>query len=384
MHCQHLTGTGHFVRSFEIARALAAGHDVTLIDGGRPVPRHPAPGSLRLLELPRICRNRGELMALDDCADISQVMKQRLGALLNAVDDLHPDVLIIEHFPVSKWELEPEIVPLIRRAQAVNGDVKIICSLRDIVPHSRFDLSPEAHAERVLRTLHEHFDGLLVHADPRLTRIEDHLPWASEIELPIRYTGYVSEKLESSASFAPQRETERSIIVSTGGAGDGSLTRRCIEAWRSLANTGEHCCRRLIVFLPPFGQSAHSGQWNDLASIDGVEIRQFGPDFLRWMCAADLSISHAGYNTCANILESRVRAVVVPDAKMVDQVERARILAARGWVHAVDADCATPEALAHAMQAALAGERADHDVDLDGAECTRLLLETWPAAAAIA
>jgi len=41
LYTQHLSGTGHFVRIFEIARALAERYEVYLIDGGRLIPRHP-------------------------------------------------------------------------------------------------------------------------------------------------------------------------------------------------------------------------------------------------------------------------------------------------------------------------------------------------------
>ena len=51
--------------------------------------------------------------------------------------------------------------------------------------------------ERVVPVLNRYFDYVLIHGDPRLFQLESFFPWIENIEIPIEYTGYVSEKLES-------------------------------------------------------------------------------------------------------------------------------------------------------------------------------------------
>jgi predicted glycosyltransferase len=56
LYSQALSGVGHYVRSFEIARALSQRHEVQLVDGGRRVPRA-ADNEVRRLVLPRSRRD---------------------------------------------------------------------------------------------------------------------------------------------------------------------------------------------------------------------------------------------------------------------------------------------------------------------------------------
>jgi predicted glycosyltransferase len=168
------------------------------------------------------------------------------------------------------------------------------------------------------------------------------------------------------------------VVLSTGGAHLPDLVDHTLEAWRRL-RTGGAGDRRLVVFLPPFGRGEAP------ASDDpSVRFLPFTADFLPWLAGADLSISQAGYNTCANVLETRARAVLVPSGAMSDQGPRARRLAERGLVQTVPGSHLTPERLAKAMADALAGPGAQHCLDLDGAERTRAQIEAWCSQPAVA
>jgi predicted glycosyltransferase len=373
MYCQHLSGTGHFVRSYEIGRALAGRHDVWLVDGGRPVPRSAAGVVPKLLPLPRIYQQDGVIRSVDEGTAVRDIMVRRLAVLRDFVSRLRPDVLMVEHFPFSKWLLADEITALVEHARTCSPDLRVICSVRDIMAPSRFDAAPEAHRDRVLATLGSMFDGVLVHSDPSFSRIEEHLPWAARIGVPAVYTGFVSERPPPRAAAAP---TDPYVVVSTGGAGDGSLLLRCAEAWRELVRSERHGARRLIVFVPPFSDRWRKGDVASLLSGPLVEVRSFDSDFLDIMHGADLSISHAGYNTCMNILACRVRAIVVPNPAMTDQLIRAQLFADLGILRTVDPTRCTAQLLADAMAAALGDEPPRHDLDLEGAARTRELVET--------
>jgi predicted glycosyltransferase len=106
-----------------------------------------------------------------------------------------------------------------------------------------------------------------------------------------------------------------------------------------------------------------------------VRVEPFSPNFLSRMAAADLSISQAGYNACTNVLETRVRSILVPNPATLDQVTRADRLAERGLARVLEAGSLDPERLAAAIVDALAAPAPVHQVDLDGARNTRRRLE---------
>lgn len=368
LYGQSLSGTGHFVRIYELARALAARHEVHLIDGGRPVPRSRPAHAFAILPVPRIRRVAREIVPVDPAERLAAVMAERRRTLFAALEQIRPDAVIIEHFPFSKWGLREEIVSLIEHARAVRPSVRVLASLRDIPPGTGDDPRAAAYREYVLQALNEYFDGVMVHTDPAFVPLDEHIPWADEIPKPIVCTGYVSEKLGERPILGHGH-----VIVSTGGAELPTLVRRSIDAWQRLRAEGATGDRRLVVFLPPFEQAQGVPPPED----PSIRFEPFTTEFVSWMAGADLSISQAGYNTCTNILETRTRAIVIPNASMSDQSPRARRLAGRGLACAIPSSELTADRLAWAMRDAFASRQAEHDVDLQGAQKARALIEEW-------
>ena len=134
MYTQALSGPGHFVRTFEIARALAGGHDVYLVDGGRAIPRSMPDTAFKLLHLPQIYRDQADIVPVDSARIIDDVMSEKKQLLIGAVGGFQPRILVIEYFPFSKCKLYSEIITTIERVRAIDHQVTVICSLRDISP----------------------------------------------------------------------------------------------------------------------------------------------------------------------------------------------------------------------------------------------------------
>ena len=118
--------------------------------------------AFEILALPRIERRAGRVTAADPTRSLPALWDERRRLLLDAVERLRPDVLLVDQFPFFKWELRPEIVPLIERLRAACPGARVVCSTWEL-PRGA---GPEPRApspEQVKRTFREHFDGLLVH-----------------------------------------------------------------------------------------------------------------------------------------------------------------------------------------------------------------------------
>lgn len=376
LYAQHLSGAGHFVRLFEIASALAERHEVHLLDGGRPIPRRAPEYPFARLALPRIVRGPAGLAPFEQGLALETVLAARRRALREAVARIRPDVVVVEHFPFSKWELAGEILELLERARAANAACRVACSLRDISPPTRHDPGGDDRSARALRTLRERFDAVLVHADPRLVRLEESVPWSASIPVPIHYTGYVSEKPNRDGRVAANADgSGRLVVASAGGPRDLLFLHQTLAAWKVLGARGFDGGRALAVFLPPSLPAEDVDDLRHAARGERVRVQPFAADFLHWLGRAELSWSRAGYNTCTNLLETRTRAVLVPNPVMSDQRLRAERLAARGLALVVASEALGPEALADATQQALLGPAPAHDIDLEGGARTRAILE---------
>src|SRR5262245_39724345 len=120
-HAQHLTGVGHFVIAHNIARGLAARHDVYLVEGGRRVPRPARATEPRSIEVPILIRTPTGTLVGEDGRIGDDVVARRAEVLAESVRAIEPDVVLVDHYPFSKWELHPEISTMISAARSVNG-----------------------------------------------------------------------------------------------------------------------------------------------------------------------------------------------------------------------------------------------------------------------
>lgn len=375
VYAQHLSGVGHYVRTYEIARALTSRFEVHWIEGGRPVP-HRVCKSIEVIDIPRIRRGAdGALQALLTDQPLAVVQAERRRILIEAIERLRPDVFLVEYFPFSKWELAPELLPAIQAVRNQGGIV--LCSIRDIVRQTRFEaVDARVHAARTVEWLRQDFDALLVHADPDLIRLESSFPAVPAIPVPIFYTGIVSEPLGACPPATVQDiatvcQGKPYALVSAGGsAGGGPLIAAALEAWRDPAVAAG----RLLVVCSDLSQNATEllpagSAAPNIDLLQRIRLLPFRADFLHWLAAADLSISQCGYNTAANLLETGVRAVVSPHPGMSDQAPRAACLAQRQLLEQVDASTGSA-ALAEAIQRADRLERRSHALRLDGAAQT--------------
>ena len=375
IYVQGLIGSGHLVRSGEIARALAKHHEVWLLDGGRPIPRHSFPDKIHLVQPPRIRRKGPGLIPMNSDLPIDQVMELRRQQLLNTIVQVKPDVLLIEHFPISKWLLYDEIIALIETVR-MHHSTKVICSLRDYSPLHFYDANPTNHKYRTQQTLEDYFDHLLIHGDPQFVTQLDNASWAEGLSIPANYTGFVSQKpqmpIPGDASVAKRGEA----VVSVGGAGDASLAYAAIAAWKHMESKGLSGDRTLTVFLPLETNQQELEQLHRAGQGCRLQFEPFAVDFLDRLEKAELSISHAGYNTCMNLLETNTRCVLVPSSVIHDQLPRAKRMVELGLAQMLEQSELQPESLADAIYRALKNPKLSHRFDLNGADQTRQLIES--------
>lgn len=368
LHAPHLSGVGHHVRMREIARALATRHDVAFVGGGRAVPGD-WPSGVRYLPLPGLHRDSAGLAPLEPGQTLQATLAARTAALRAAVTRMAPDIVVIEHYPFSKWELAGEFEALIDAARQAVPPARVVCSVRDIPRQTRHEAcAPAEWAGRVKLALEDGFDALLVHGDAVLTPLADALPTATALRIPVRHTGLVSEPVPTERTADAPGGAARYVLASIGGGADAAgLLPLCRDAWGRLdpaLRSGRH-----LVLCQGLGQGEPP------AAGDGIHTVPFSGDFLRRLAGAELSVSYAGYNTCTNLLATQVRAVVVPNPRMSDQAARAHVLARLGVARVLPADGLTASALADAMADALQVARPVHAVALDGAATTVRVLE---------
>ena len=362
-YVQHLLGIGHLRRAATLGRALAdAGFEVSLVSGGAPV-RGIAVG----VQLPPASAADPSFKTLldEDRQPIDEAWKRRrAAALLDAWRASRADVLMVELFPFGRRQMRFELMPLLEDAQRLAPRPLVVCSVRDLL-QSRPERETET-AELAARL----FDHILVHGDPRLAPFERTFRAAARLEGRLHYTGYVVDQAMPAAGGGAE------VLVSAGG---GAVGRRLLEA-AMLAR--EQTLLRGATWRVLAGVNCSEADFRALGRLatPGIVVERSRDDFPALLANCALSISQAGYNTVAETLKARVRAVLVPFAAggESEQTLRAQLLAKRGAVVMVDESALTVESLVEAVNRAARARRPAADiVDLDGGRRSAELLREW-------
>jgi predicted glycosyltransferase len=349
-YCQHSVGLGHLMRSYAITAALTRHFEVTLLMGGEPPAGIDAPAGVAVIALPPLGVNGGRFGSGDPRYTTDHAWEVRSARITCALDDLRPEVVLVELFPFGRAKFARELVPLLKRARALGA--KTACSVRDILVSARAD--QQAHDDRAARRANELLDLILVHCDPRFARLEETFKPSIELTVPVRYTGFVAR-----GNGRQERRGEH-IVVSAGG---GRVGRRLLE--EAIKASGGRPMRAIAGPLMP------QDDFEALQAIapPNVELVRSVPDLAEELSRARASISQCGYNTALDLVRTQVPALVVPYAtpEEDEQTRRAKRLEQLGVLKVADHINGDIEAL-------LRFRPQPASLDLDGAARTAELL----------
>jgi predicted glycosyltransferase len=365
-YAQHLLGVGHIKRASIIARAMVAhGLDVWVVLGGPHVQGISFDGCARVLLPPIQAADAAFSRLVDEGgAPVNDALREaRVTRLLRELAVVQPDVLLIEQFPFGRRAFRFELMPLLTAARIQRKRPRCVSSVRDVLVH-------KASAERrreMVALARTWFERVLVHGDANLIPLKASLPEAEDLGSLIRYTGYVIEPAAAATDDAS--ETGRGeVIVSAGGGAVGESLILAALAARPLTRVATHPWR--LICGPNMPQTSFTRlAWDPPA---GVIVERWRPDLPLLLRNSVLSISQAGYNTVMDVIQARVRAVVVPFAEgnQSEQAFRARVFASHGLLTMVDPTMLSPQNVARAVDEALDVEPAAVAIDMAGAAAT--------------
>jgi predicted glycosyltransferase len=347
--CQDLSGTGHFIRTIEIATSLTSFFEVCFINGGEIIPDFKIPSDIKIINLPAIKRNieSKEIQAADLSQNLKVIKEYRKNKLLEVFDKFIPDILVTEFFPFGRLIFSDELIALLERARLKDSSTKIVSSVRDILAKRN---NQELHDKKVVELLNQYFDMVLIHGDPNFARIEESFSLVDQIKCKIAYTGYVVQKNTNNhlnypiLNINPQKQI---IVVSVGGGESGyELIEATIEASKIIENAIPH---EVHIFLGLYTtESKLLSLQISAKDSQNVFVKRYDTRFLDYLEKACLSISKCGYNTTMNILSTGVRAIVYAGGTNTnpEQSIRAKKLENIGIIELIDLDDLKPNLFA--------------------------------------
>jgi predicted glycosyltransferase len=211
--------------------------------------------------------------------------------------------------------------------------------------------------DKVLKWLNPFFDGVLVHSDPELIRLDDTFSRVRDIACPVWYTGYVAQgpsaadKKTARAALGLDADS-RIILVSAGSGTVGEdLLLATLEASILLGQTLPH---QLLMFTGPHADAGlRAGLALRARGHSHVQIRDFTSRFPDHVLACDLSVSMAGYNTTMNLLACGTPGLLYPFDQNREQRMRLTALVRAGYCTLLETADLAPVTLAGLLERAL-------------------------------
>ena len=363
---QHLLGSGHLKRVARIASVLAESGTASVIaSGGMPVATLDT-GKARLVQLPAVRAGDEGFSTLVDGAGRrvdAAYLDDRRRRLEDLVGQLDARLVVTETWPFGRRQLTPEVLALIAAARRHRPDTVVVSSVRDILQRPSRPGRHDAMRDLAL----QHCNHVMVHGVESFVPFGETFRHADALSHRLHYTGYVADVPTAVSDHGPGQEE---VVVSAGG---GAVGRELLEAAMAAPPHSKRACRR---------------RWRLLAGDSGIApcerqrmvIETNRTDFPELLRRCAVSVSQGGYNTVAELLGARARAVVAPwsGAGETEQQERARHLQRRRLAVVLDDEALTPRGVARAVDEAFDLEPGDvEDISLDGARESARLISEW-------
>lgn len=348
-------GLGHLRRNLAIAGEIAAtfpNSNIMIVTGSPCATQFQLPANTDLITIPSISKNEeGQYVTHNFSGSLQKTFQFRSQMILEAFRLFEPTLIIMDH---QLTGLKGEALDMLREAK--KKDVLTIYGSRDVkdspeIVKRHWDTADSRWA------LEEGYDRVCIYGmpevfDPRVA----YSPCLDKVK-HIDFTGYIVPEFKKPAK-KPVSGKRKKVLVLFGGGGDGA--RRAEAYLRALSISPAHWDSHIITgpLMDVAIKHRIRKQAKKLQPIGSLKVQSFHRNIPALLRHADAVVSMAGYNSCAEILQSGVPAVLLPRSfPRKEQVIRATRMAKLGWVSVLPEADPDPLELLKAVETALASPR---------------------------
>ena len=348
-------GLGHLRRNLAIAGEIAdtfPNSNILIVTGSPCATQFQLPPNTDLIKIPTISKDRkGRYVVHNSSGSLDHILKFRSKIILDAFHMFEPTLVIVDH---QLTGLKGEALDMLRAAK--KKGVLTIYGSRDIkdspeVVQSFWDTRDHRWA------LNEGYDQVCIYGvpevfDPRVA----YAPFLDKVKR-VDFVGYIVPAIKEVAK-APARRKRKKVLVTFGGGGDGAQKAKLYL--RALATEPANWDSHIITgpLMEPEVKHYIRSQARKIEPVGAIKVQRFHRNIPDLLNQVDAVVGMAGYNSCAEILQSGIPAVLLPRVfPRKEQLIRAERMAELGWVSVVSEVDPDPRKLFAAVKAALASPR---------------------------
>jgi predicted glycosyltransferase len=334
-------GLGNIRRTLLLTQELTRQYSnsaILVITGSPMIHAFRIPEGVDYIKLPCLDRVEAERYEPRFLADCSEEMKRTRRAILEkSVLGFDPDLMIVDKRPAG---VDGELLETLRALRQRQKRTRLVLGLRDILDE------PERTKLSLIRngcfeTIDRFYDEVWVYGSQSIFDPIKEYDFPDCVARKTFFCGYLKRPAEAAASRGgPPR-----VLVTTGGGGDGScMIETYLEGLAVLPRN--IAIETTVIFGPQMPESKRNALLERFGYMADVAFLDFEPDLAKHYAEADVVVSMAGYNTVCELLSFARRAILVPRAEPVmEQLIRARLLAAQGLFDLIEPQDLVPETL---------------------------------------
>ena len=342
-------GLGNIRRTLLLAQELIEQYPkaaILLITGSQMIHSFRIPEGIDYIKLPcldRIDAERYEPRFLSACSE--EVKRTRSAILEKSVLGFEPDLMIVDKRAAG---VDGELTDTLRAIREKGLPTKLVLGVRDILDEPE-RTRRNLESNHSFEIIEEFYDEVWIYGSRSIFDTVKEYCFPERVADITHFCGYLKRptKPASRQGGAPH------VLVTTGGGGDGqSMIEAYLEGLSSLPRN--IALKSTVVFGPQMSEESRACLLERFGYLADVTFSGFEPDLSALYADADIVVSMAGYNTVCELLSFGCHAILVPRAEPVmEQLIRARLLAAQGIFDIVEPQHLSPGVLIGKVLAAL-------------------------------
>jgi predicted glycosyltransferase len=362
LYSHDTVGLGNIRRTLLLAETLGQqypGASLLIVTGSPMVHSFRLPARTDYIKLPCLTRSASDVFAPAYLGDaVADVAGLRRSVLERSVLAFAPNLLIVDKRASG---IGGELLAALRELRRRRLPTKVVLGVRDILDTPEVTRLSFKRA-RDMQTIARYYDEVWIYGERAIFDAVAEYRFPADVAAKTHYCGYLKRPRHASQ---PHGGTPR-VLVTTGGGEDGTqLIETYLQGLEALPR--RVALHTAVVFGPQMPEASRRQLRGRFGAMTDVEFLEFEPDMTARYATTDVVVSMAGYNTICELLSCAMRAVLVPrSTPVVEQLLRARLLAARGLFDLIEPDDLRPDRLMATVLSALRRPPVSSPIDLDG------------------
>lgn len=357
MYSHDSLGLGHTSRTVAIASHIASrlpDSQILIATGLSIFGKYKLPNNVDYVRFPGIRKLDNKSYESEKLLlKFNQIKRMRSHIIHSTAKTFKPDMFIVDKTPLG---IKGELASTLKYLRKHRPNTKTVLGIRDILDSPKI-VKEEWETSGVFHLIKKYFDEIWIYGDPGVYDFIKEYNVPPVLHNKIYYTGYLKKPVDfrrgllSSAQKPISMSGTKMVLVTVGGGEDGYPV---LDKYLRFLETANGQFSNVVhnIYTGPFMPLHLKKNVKSRAkNLPNVSIRTFSSHFLRMISQADLVVSMGGYNTTAEILCYKKKAIIIPRVyPRQEQLIRAKIFEEKGIVKMLPPEKVSPEMFGEYVQ----------------------------------